>query len=284
LLKNRLPLLKSKEKYFAGKKYLLPISYRYYRIILRIYFEKKIFILLFILLAVFSCKKNIEENDLKEKIIKLSANNEIKQLLEYPIKSIESPSKKYIFVYAKGVEPLKDILMKNVLKKDFNIDGFTFNKNDNKWWFVFDTSLKKIILNGKKLVLFNDKPIWDENNNILILMTTLSDNRDLLFFNKESQEMIDCYYKDNNSYSIINNKYIAYQYILKTDEESTATLEIGIKIKNLETNKDAIIINPSNVHGKLEIVKWESENKLIYKEVDRGKNILEEKSYEINKF
>jgi len=239
-------------------------------------------LIVFIFTFLASCS-NAE--NIMEKLIKSSNNKDMTLLLKYPHKISEAPSKRYVFVFATGVEPLenKRKLAENSLNIDYLIDGFKFNKGEYKWWFIFDFVEKKIIIKGSNLVLFDDKPEWKETDNILILMMATSRLRYLLFYkmNINNEPFIkEVFYVGKIPYIISSDsKYFIYRFINKVDDFSGIPIEIGIKIWDIEKSKDIAIITPSTEGGEIEIIKLESNKKLLYREINKGKVIDEEMSY-----
>jgi len=216
-----------------------------------------------------------------------SDSKEIASLLEYPNKTDESPSQRFIFVYARGAEPYADddVLMEDALKRDFIIDGFKFSKGEYQWWFIFDCEKKKIIIKGSKLVLLNDV-IWQEDHNYFIFNFGSSPGTNLEFWNIKNVNkpsfVLEAYYVNKKSILFSNDSmYIAYQYIYKRDEFSGVSTDEGIKIRNIEKQKDIAIINPETKYGELKIVKWESDKKLTYREINKKQGIDKEMSFTI---
>ncbi len=242
-------------------------------------------LLYFILTFLFFISCAVRGYTFIDKIIKLSKNKEIVTLLKYPVKSNESPSGRFIFVFAKGAEPYDDdnVLMKDALKRDFKIDNYIFKKGEFKWWFIYDVSKKKIIIKGSDLVLLRDV-IWEENKFYFIFNFGTTPGTNLKFYDLKNTNnrpfILEAYYLNIKSYLFSNNlNYIAYQYEVRVDDFSGMPLEIGIKIRYIGKNEDISTINPSTENGILEIIKWESDNKLIYKEIDKNTKIAKEMSY-----
>jgi len=235
----------------------------------------RIIYIISIIIILLSCTKNnpsfytdkttIINNFVKEKKV-------LKKLLQYPVEIKISPSNSYAFIYSKGIEASNDVYDKFILNETFKIDGFTFNKGIYNWWFIYNIKNNKISFGGNNLVLFDSSFIWDEKRYCLLVGTGIPPNtsKSIIFYNcNENNSVLDVYYENERSYKFSNDlKEIAYLTVVKMDEESgVLPLSIGIKIREIGTNED-ILIKSSKDDGFLEIVKWESDNVLLYKEKD----------------
>jgi len=225
------------------------------------------------------------DDDILKCITDITKDKAMARLLTYPVKISVSPSKRFVFVFARGSEPYADDdeLKKDALKRDFVINGFTFSKGEYQWWFIFDFQKKKIILKGSKLVLLQDV-IWREDHDYFIFNFGMGGGTNLEFYNIKDVNTpafyLEAFYKNNKSIVFLDNtRIIAYQYVYKQDDFSGVDTDIGIKIRDLAKQKEIATINPGTTYGVLQIMKWESEHKLIYREVNKKQGIDNVKSF-----
>lgn len=233
--------------------------------------KHKIFLVIMLMLFVIICC-----NSGKNRIYKLREEN-IKVLLKSPHFINESPLKKYVFVCGKAVyaefENDRDVI-NYVFPKDINLNGTIIKKDEKKWWFIYDFNEGKILYAGVKLTLLLN-PIWDEVNNYFIFNSGMSNDTNLAFYNLvnifDKNFVLDCYYENKKTY-LFNKNLIAYiSAYQRNKEDNVEVLSTCIKIRDLNVDKDIAVITPIKESGFYELIRWETDKVLLYKEKDNDK-------------